>query len=100
MSKVVFYLVILACFVTMGGIIYSLIRDIKQLKKENELWKTKLSSARKNVEQLSEFIKNSDKIKKEEKQIADMIKDAKTDEEVHDIINNIVAINNSRVQNN
>ena len=84
----------------MGGIIYSLIRDIKQLKKENELWKTKLSSARKNVEQLSEFIKNSDKIKKEEKQIADMIKDAKTDEEVHDIINNIVAINNSRVQNN
>ena len=100
MSNLVFFLVIIACFVTMIAIIYALSRDIKQLKKENELWENKLAGARENVSQLSEFIRNSDKIRKEEKQIAGMIKEAKTDEEVHDIINNIIAINNSRVQNN
>ena len=99
MSSLVFYLVILACFVTMGAIIYALGRDIKQLKKENELWKNKLAGARENVLQLSEFIRNSDKIRKEEKQIADMIKEAKTDEEVHNIIADIITLNNSRVQN-
>ena len=36
----------------------------------------------------------------EEKEIAEKIKEAKTDEEVHNIINDIIALNNARVQNN
>ena len=31
--------------------------------------------------------------------IAEKIKEAKTDEEVHNIINDIIALNNNRVQN-
>lgn len=100
MSKVTFYLIILACFVTMIGIITALIRDIKKLKEENSQLNCKLDSARSNVEQLAEYIKSNDKIRKEEKKIAEEIKDAKTDEEVHSIISNIIALNNSRVQNN
>ena len=100
MSKVTFYLIILACFVTMIGVITALVRDIKKLKEENKQLNCKLDSARTNVEQLAEYIKSNDKIRKEEKKIAEEIKDAKTNEEVHSIISNIIALNNSRVQNN
>ena len=100
MNMVIFYLVILACFVTMAGIITALIRDIKKLKEENRQLNCRLDTARNNVEQLTNYIKSTDRIRKEEKKIAEEIKDAKTDEEVHSIISNIIALNNSRVQNN
>ena len=100
MNMVTFCLVILACLVTMGGVIYALIRDKKNLKKEKAELENKLASARTNIEQLLDFISNSNKIHKEEKELAEKIKDAKTDEEVHDIINDIISLNNSRVQNN
>ena len=100
MNNIIFCLVILACFVTMGSVIYALIRDKKNLKKEKAELENKLASARTNIEQLSDFISNSNKIHKEEKELAEKIKDAETDEEVHDIINNIISLNNARVQNN
>lgn len=99
MSKITFYLIILACFVTMIGVITALIRDIKKLKEEKRELNCKLDTARNNVEQLTNYIKSNDRIRKEEKKIAEEIKDAKTDEEVHSIISNIIALNNSRVQN-
>ena len=100
MSKITFYLIILACFVTMIGVITALIRDIKKLRDENKQLNCKLYTARNNVEQLTNYIKSADRVRKEEKKIAEEIKDAKTDEEVHNIISNIIALNNSRVQNN
>ena len=90
----------LAIIVIMGAVIYALIRDRKAQKKEIQELKNEIISARENVRQLSEYIKNSDKIRKEEKEIAEKIKEAKTDEEVHNIINSIIALNNSRVQDN
>ena len=100
MSKITFYLTILACFVTMIGIITALIRDIKKLKEENRKLNCRLNTARNNVEQLTEYIQSTDSIHKEERKIAEEIKDAKTDEEIHSIISSIIALNNSRVQNN
>ena len=94
-----FILVLFAIIVTMGGVIYALIRDRKAQKKEIQELKNEINSARENVKQLSEYIKNSDKIRKEEKEIAEKIKEAKTDEEVHEIITSIIALNNNRVQN-
>jgi biopolymer transport protein ExbB/TolQ len=99
MNTATIILVMLAIIVTMGAVIYALIRDRKAQKKEIQELKNEIISARENVKQLSDFIKNSDKIRKEEKQIAEKIKEAKTDEEVHNIINDIIALNNSRVQN-
>lgn len=99
MNTVTIILVMLAIIVIMGGVIYALIRDRKAQKKEIQELKNEINSARENVKQLSDFIKNSDKIRKEEKEIAEKIKEAKTDEEVHNIINDIIALNNSRVQN-
>ena len=99
MNTLTIILVMVVIIVTMGGIIYVLIRDRKAQKKEIQELKNEINSARENVKQLSDFIRNSDKIRKEEKQIAEKIKEAKTDEEVHEIINSIIALNNSRVQN-
>jgi predicted Holliday junction resolvase-like endonuclease len=88
-----------AIIVIMGAVIYSLIKMLQKNKKEIQSLNNELNSARENVKQLSDFIRNSDKIRKEEKEIAEKIKEAKTDEEVHNIINDIIALNNSRVQN-
>ena len=99
MNTLTIILVMAAIIVTMGGVIYVLIRDRKAQKKEIQELKNEINSARENVKQLSEYIKNSDKIRKEEKEIAEKIKEAKTDEEVHEIINSIIALNNNRVQN-
>ena len=99
MNKIIFYLILLVCFITMIGVITALIRKIKKLKEENRQLNCKLDTARNNVNQLANYIKSTDRIRKEEKKIAEEIKDAKTDEEVHSIISNIIALNNFRVQN-
>ena len=99
MNTLIIILVMLAIIVIMGAVIYAFIRDRKAQKKEIQKLKNEINSARENVNQLTDFIRNSDKIRKEEKQIAEKIKEAKTDEEVHSIINDIIALNNNRVQN-
>ena len=100
MNTLTIVLVLFAVFAIMGGVIYALYRDNKKQKQEIKELKNEINSARENVKQLTNFIKNSDKIRKEEKQIAEKIKEAKSDEEVHNIINDIIALNNNRVQNN
>lgn len=99
MNTLTIILVMFAIIVIMGGVIYVLIKDRIKQKKEIQELKNEINSARENVKQLTDFIRNSDKIRKEEKQIAEKIKEAKTDEEVHNIINDIIALNNARVQN-
>ena len=91
---------IIRIIVICGVVIYALIKDHIKQKKEIQELKNEIISARENVKQLSDFIRNSDKIRKEEKEIAEKIKEAKTDEEVHNIVNDIIALNNARVQNN
>ena len=99
MSTLTIILIMFAIIVMCGAVIYSLIKILQENKKEIQSLNNELNTARENVRQLSEYIKNSDKIRKEEKEIAEKIKEAKTDEEVHNIINDIIALNNSRVQN-
>ena len=84
----------------MGGTIYALIRDSKQLKAENKKLQNALASARENVVQLTEFVEKLNKINAEEMSVSEQIKEAKDDEEVYDIISGIINSNNLRVQNN
>ena len=92
-------LVLIAVIITMGAIIFVLVKSSRSKKKEIAELSAKLSSARANVEQLSEYIDKLQKIKSEEKSISNKIKEAKTNEEVFKIIADIVADNNNRVQN-
>lgn len=100
MNSITIILVLFAVIVIMTAIIYVLFKQNRSNKKEIKTLNNEINSAHENVKQLTEYIRNADKIRREEKQITEKIKDAKTDEEVFSIINDIIAINNSRVQNN
>lgn len=99
MNSIVVCLAIIAYFVIQIIIICSLSRDNKKLKEEKKLLESNLLSARTNVTELANFIKNTDIIRKDEKVFAEKIEDAESDEEVHKIIGDIIFLNNSRVQN-
>lgn len=93
-------LILLALCVTLGAVVYSLIKKIKSQKKEIADVQTRLESARVNVEQLSKYIDELLKIKADEKSVSQKIKEAENDEEVFNIIADIVNTNNQRLQNN
>ena len=93
-------LVLIAVIVTLGAVVYVLAKRIKEIKKEKSDLQNRLESARVNVEQLSKYIDKVLKIKSDGKSISQKIKEAESDEEVYNIIADIIADNNNRVQNN
>ena len=95
-----FILVLFAIIVTMGAIIYALIKQNRSNKKEIENLNSRIESAKVNIEQLSKYIDDILKIKSDEKSISQKIKEAESDEEVYNIIADIIADNNNRVQDN
>ena len=100
MNSLTIILILLAIIAILGGVIYVLIKNIKSKKKEIQNLNSRLESAKINIEQLSKYIDEVLKIKSDEKSISQKIKEAESDEEVYNIIANIVADNNNRVQNN
>ena len=99
MNAITVILVLLAVIAIMGGILYVLIKDLQAQKKENQNLNNRLESARINIEQLSAFVDKLLEIKTDEKSVSQKIKEAKSDEEVHEIIASIIALINNRVQN-
>lgn len=99
MNSFMLILILFAVIIIMGIFIYILIKQNRSNKKEINALKNEINYAHENVKQLTDYIRNADKIHKEEKQITEKIKEAKTDEEIYNIINDIIATNNSRVQN-
>lgn len=95
----IFILVLIAVIVTLGAVIYVLSKSLKAKKKENQELQTKLESAKINIQQLSKYIDNLQKIKNDKESISQKIKGAENDEEVFNIIADIVNTNNNRVQN-
>ena len=63
MNTLTIILILLAIIVICGAVIYSLIKMLQKNKKEIQSLNNELNSARENVRQLSDYIKNSDKIR-------------------------------------
>lgn len=99
MNKITIYLVFIAVIITLIGVIYVLVKDKKSLNRDVLLLKNALSSARQNVIQLTEYIEKLRKIKKENDKLSDKIRNAKSDEEIYNVIADIISDNNNRVQN-
>jgi len=97
MSKLAIILFFFGLSVIVGGIVDSLFRKNKELKTENE--KLKNDTAKKTSEQMKVYIDNATSIKAEKKEIIKKLRESKNEEEVYGIINDIVASNNSRLQN-
>lgn len=92
-------MVMFAIIVTMGGIIYVLSKDKKAKKKEIDQLKNQLESANENLYAMRNYIEKILAIKRDTQTNVEKIKEAKTDEEVLNILADIISANNNRVQN-
>lgn len=99
MNTLTVILILIAAIVILCAIIYALIRDRKTLKKEITQITSELYKSNQNSLELADYIKKIQNIKSEETATAIKIEEAESDEEVINIVNSIIAINNSRVQN-
>ena len=97
MNLITIIIVCVLIILLLGVIIYFLLRGRKELKKQISNLTIELDKANQNSKNLAEYIKSMQDIKSNEKSTSEKIKEAETDEEVIDIINSIIAINNSRV---
>lgn len=68
-------------------------KEIKSLKEELEAQQQNIISLYKHAEEIAE-------IEKDRRKTDEEINESKTDEEMLDIINTVIAVNNNRVQNN
>lgn len=93
------FMVMSAVIVTMIGIIYVLSKDKKAKKKEIEQLKNQLESANENLCAMKDYIEKILAIKRDTQTTVEKIKEAKTDEEVINILADIISANNNRVQN-
>lgn len=96
--SVTIILVMSAVIVTMIGIIYVLFRDKKAKKKEIDQLKNKLESANDNLCAMRDYIEKILAIKRDTQTTVEKIKEAKTDEEIINILADIISANNNRVQ--
>lgn len=100
MNTLTITLALVAVIVTMGGVIYVLLKDKKTKKKEIEQLKDKLEGANENLYAMKNYIEKILAIKTDTQTTVEKIKEAKTDEEVLNILADIISANNNRVQNN
>jgi hypothetical protein len=98
-SRLTIILFFFGLAVIVGSVIDSLFRKNKELKTENEKLKQKNDTAKKTSEQMKVFIDNATSIKAEKQEIIKKLRESKNEEEVYGIINDIVARNNSKLQN-
>ena len=99
MSRLAIILFSFGLAVIVGGIVDSLFRENKELKTENEKLKQKNDTAKKNSEQMKVYIDNATSIRAEEQKLIKKLRESKNEEEVYGIINDIIASNNSKLQN-
>ena len=75
-----------------------IIKTMSSLKKENKRLEGELESAKTNIAYLYRNAEEVAKIEKDEKKVSEEINNAKSDEEIFNIVNTVIAANNSRVR--
>lgn len=92
-------LVLIAVIVTLAGIVYVQGQNLKKRKQENQDLKKQIEQLKKNVAFLVRHAQEMAQIEKEKEKIFQRIEEARTDEEIADIVSIIIDSNNQRVQN-
>lgn len=99
MNTLTIILILFAISVIMGAVIFALLKDRKLKKKETEKLQDKLTSVLANLNSMRAYIEKILAIKTDTQTNVEKIKEAKTDEEVINILAAIISANNNRVQN-
>lgn len=98
MMKIYFiFLLVVLVLLFAAGILVQIIRNQSRQKKELE---AKVESQKKNIDNLVKYASSISNIQNEKSDTEKKIMEAKTDEEISDIVAGIVADNNSRVPDN
>ncbi len=97
MNTLTIILVLLAVIVILAAIIWVEYKQIKQLKERKKALEASYKEAQRNIAFLVKHQEEIAEIKTEEGEKLEQIAEAKTDEEIFEIINNVVAFNNSKL---
>lgn len=73
-------------------------KTLSFVRKENKRLEGELEQAKTNIAYLYRNAKEIAKIEKDEKKVSEEIKNAKSDEEIFNIVNTVIAANNARVR--
>ena len=92
-------LVLIAIAVTLAGIVYVQSKNLKKRKEENQDLKKQIDQLKKNIAFLVKHAQEMAQIEKEKEKTFQRIEEARTDEEIADIVSIIIDSNNQRVQN-
>ncbi len=98
MSVLTPWLVCVALLLTLVSVVYVAIKTSKAQKKEIKTLTARLENQKVIAENLVKHSEELSKIKGDKEEVAQKISEAKTDEEVNEIINNLVRDNNNRVR--
>ena len=98
MNPITGWLVAIALLTISLAVGYVGAKLIKSKDKEIKLLEGELEQAKTNIAYLYRNAKEIAKIEKDEKKVSEEIKNAKSDEEIFDIINTVIAANNDRVR--
>lgn len=91
------YIIFIVLLLVSLGVNYLLIKTNQKKDKIIEQKDFAIASASQNMKHLIDYQDIIDNIKKDHHEVYNQIKEAKTDEEVVDIIHNIIDINNKHV---
>lgn len=91
--------VLIAVIATLVGIVYVTVKSNKKLKNENKQLSGKIEQLNTNIAYLVKHSQELAQIHKEKEKTFERIEEARTDEEIADIVSIIVNANNQRVQN-
>lgn len=97
MNTLTIILVILAVIVTLIGIIWAEHKQIKSLKESQKALEASYREAQRNISYLVKHQKEIAEIKTAEGEKLEQIAEAKTDEEIFNIVNSVIAGNNSKL---
>lgn len=97
MNTLTIILVILAVIVTLIGIIWAEHKQLKSLKEEKKALEASYREAQRNISYLVKHQKEIAEIKTAEGEKLVQIAEAKTDEEIFNIVNSVIAGNNSKL---
>ena len=97
MNTLTIILVMLAIIVTLAAVVYVEHKQIKKLNQRKKELEASYREAQRNIAFLVKHQKELAEIKTAEGEKLEQIAGAKTDEEIFDIINNVVAFNNSQL---
>lgn len=91
--------VLIAVIATLAGIVHVTVKSNKKLKNENKQLSGKIEQLNTNIAYLVKHSQELAQIHKEKEKTFERIEEARTDEEIADIVSVIVNANNQRVQN-